>query len=332
MANDLRNWAKKQTVGDRNAKGILLELADIANADGVLWYAIPTIAATLEMSTKTVERGLAALVEKKIIVREDREQTKGKFTSKLTRLVIPENDWTEILIDRARRELEKQTQKPTVKLSDGDDFPTDNLTVGDEKPTDNLSETPENQQTNCPEPTDKLSTGQNDGQYIRDKELISETFNLKHQEEEKRECITLSNVRGNSRNPRKNSLSEISESKKLIVFAHPAVIGYAEIFPNEQIGLSTFEDLTVLLPEVEESVWLQTLREWRMNPKWKPDNIPDIVDRYRNNLKKYLKENKGNAGNGLQLSERERKKLDQFSREERIRNRVKQRDAERGIS
>ena len=201
MSNDIKNWAKKQTVGDRNAKCVFLELADVVNDDGFCWYSIPTIAATLEASPKTVERGFAYLVEKGFISREAREKTLGQFNSKLTRIIISETDRAEIAETRLnRRRFSTETGvSPTDKMTDGSTEPTDNLTDGEASPADNLTEIleieekppvilsvgGENHPSFCPPPSLNLSNGQFDAQYIRDKELISEP--LKESEERERE-------------------------------------------------------------------------------------------------------------------------------------------------
>lgn len=152
MANDIRNWAKRQTVGDRNAKGILLEIADLADPDGYCTYGIAAIASTLEMSTRTVERGFSVLQEKNLIRREEGEKEAGKFTSKNTQILIPEDDRQTILEARRKREMKRleETQTPPDILSGGKQ----------EKPSDKMTGGQIVQRSNCQKPSDKLSGGQ----------------------------------------------------------------------------------------------------------------------------------------------------------------------------
>jgi Helix-turn-helix domain len=173
MSNDIKNWAKRQTVGERNAKVILLEIADVADDDGYSWYSIPTIAATLEASTKTVERGIAYLVDKKIITRADRERKSGRYTSKGTQINISEDDWQKIQDIRAERKA-KSKLSPTDNLTDGNDSPTDNLTGGESKQQPNHSLPTDKMTYGETSPTDNLTVGQNDGQYTKNKDVFSE--------------------------------------------------------------------------------------------------------------------------------------------------------------
>lgn len=173
MSNDIKNWSKRQTVGERNAKVVLLEIADVANDDGYSWYSIPTIAATLEASTKTVERGIAYLVDKKIITRADRERKSGRYTSKGTQINISEDDWQEIRDARAARRA-KLRLLPTDNFSDGDDSPADKMTDGENENQSNYPPPPDKMTCGETSPTDNLTVGQNDGQYTKNKEVFSE--------------------------------------------------------------------------------------------------------------------------------------------------------------
>lgn len=161
-------WAKSQKVGDRNAKSVLLEIADCANEAGYSWYAIATIAETLEASPKTVERGLHYLESKNIITRTERTKQHGKFTSKGTQINIPEADWQQI---REARSIRRNRFRPSDNLTDGEDMPTDKLTDGEGAPSDNLSDGGEFQSVS---PSDNLTNGQNDALTISNKDVFLE--------------------------------------------------------------------------------------------------------------------------------------------------------------
>lgn len=283
MANDIKNWAKRQTVGDRAAKSVLLELADCANEDGYLWYAIPTIAATLEASPKTVERALCHLQEKGFIIRSDREKAGGRFTSKGTQLNISAKDWQAI---KAEREARRARHRPTDKLS-----------VGEEKPQDILTDGEDDRQTFCPPPTDKLTNGQNVCQTIKNKDDISEPS------EEPQEEISLSGT-GVRPPVREIPAHEIfgEESNEPLPEEHcptRAIAIYREIYPTAHLNGEQLEDFAKRLPEVEESVWRQNLLDWKLN-RWGSNNLSGIINRYRGELKKWQQQQNqgGTNGNG----------------------------------
>jgi DNA-binding transcriptional ArsR family regulator len=61
-------WARQQHVGDRAAKAVLRSLADQANADGICWPGVESIATDCEMDRSTVQRKLR-LLEKVGLIR-----------------------------------------------------------------------------------------------------------------------------------------------------------------------------------------------------------------------------------------------------------------------
>jgi len=71
---------------------------------------------------------------------------------------------------------------------------------------------------------------------------------------------------------------------------------YFEIFPNHQLDGENLKDFCNRLPEVEESVWRQTLLDWRL-ARYKASNIPGMISRYLKDLKEKHEEN-GGSKNG----------------------------------
>jgi hypothetical protein len=66
---------------------------------------------------------------------------------------------------------------------------------------------------------------------------------------------------------------------------------YQDVFPNHPIDGEVLKDFTARLPEVEESVWRQTLLDWRL-ARYKASNIPGMISRYQKDLKdKELEQN-----------------------------------------
>lgn len=304
MGNFIKNWAKRQKVGDRNAKGILLEIADCASDDtGYMWYAEKTIAETLEMSVKTVERGLAYLIEKKFICRSDREKVKGKFSSKGTQILISENDWQDIrakqAIARAKQsqpsdKLTDGEEKPQDNLSDGDTEPTDKLSDGGEKPQDKLTDGEENQPSICPKPAVNLSDGQFVSLTLNKEELIFEP------EEETENTNTVRAREG------PHSFGDF----RLFCLAGMAKELNVKDFPQKKDWTETLkwafaENFTFY--EVIECFKLLNAQHWRTSPV-----SPSALENNLPNLKKLRKEKPNGKSNGKPKS----KSTDSLSDEE----------------
>lgn len=73
-------WAVKQTVGDDQAKHLLLTLANFANDEGKAWPSITRLSKDTEMSRRTIFRKLDVLVEKGLIHREPKETPAGTYS------------------------------------------------------------------------------------------------------------------------------------------------------------------------------------------------------------------------------------------------------------
>ena len=67
-------------------KTVYIYLRDRADASGVCWPGIKTIASELGMSTRTVQRALDDLEDAGLIVKKQRRRKNGSLTSNLYRL------------------------------------------------------------------------------------------------------------------------------------------------------------------------------------------------------------------------------------------------------
>lgn len=68
------------------AKTVYIYLRDRADASGVCWPGIKTIAGELGLSTRTVQRALDDLEAAGLIVKKQRRRSNGSLTSNLYRL------------------------------------------------------------------------------------------------------------------------------------------------------------------------------------------------------------------------------------------------------
>ena len=73
-------WAVKQTVGDDQAKHLLLTLANFANDEAKAWPSITRLARDTEMARRTIFRKLDVLVEKGLISREQKVTPAGTYS------------------------------------------------------------------------------------------------------------------------------------------------------------------------------------------------------------------------------------------------------------
>jgi hypothetical protein len=100
---------------------------------------------------------------------------------------------------------------------------------------------------------------------------------------------------------------------------------YQDVFPNHPIDGEVLKDFTARLPEVEESVWRQTLLDWRL-ARYKASNIPGMISRYQKDLKdKELEQNASNNGKLSAKERREQSAINEITEIESIRARVEQR-------
>ncbi|HEX8637914.1 MAG TPA: hypothetical protein VF692_07630 [Pyrinomonadaceae bacterium] len=225
MANEIRNWAKPKHLGHTYAKQVLLEMADLSDDCGICDATIPQIAETLEVSTKSVERGIAFLEEIKLIERKEAKRKFGQFPQKITRINIPSEVKAKINDRRAKYGL-----APTDCQSDGEasqqtdsPLPTDSQPVGGD-----------NRQTDSPPPTDQESNGLTGCLNIGE----SEGLNL----EEHKEDFSFSA-------PARASAAHV----------------WREVYPESELDSEQELQLSNRLPEVVESVWRQNLLDWRLN-------------------------------------------------------------------
>lgn len=77
MGNDVLNWAKRVTVGGQTRKAVFLLLADHADDKGRAWPSQETLAATLEMSERTVRGAIKELVDSGLLTRKSRWRPDG---------------------------------------------------------------------------------------------------------------------------------------------------------------------------------------------------------------------------------------------------------------
>lgn len=73
-------WAVKQTVGDDQAKHLLLTLANFANDEGKCWPSITRLSKDTEMSRRTIFRKLDVLAEKGLLDREQKVTPAGTYS------------------------------------------------------------------------------------------------------------------------------------------------------------------------------------------------------------------------------------------------------------
>ena len=70
------------------AKAVYLYLRDRADAAGLCWPGIKTIAKELALSVRTVQRAMQDLEQAGLIQKEHRYRSNGSFTSNLYRLTV----------------------------------------------------------------------------------------------------------------------------------------------------------------------------------------------------------------------------------------------------
>jgi hypothetical protein len=75
------NWAEKQKVGSSSAKAVLLVLAKYANDEGFCWPSQETIAKATELSADTVQRWSAHLEKIRLLRRERRKSSGGRWSA-----------------------------------------------------------------------------------------------------------------------------------------------------------------------------------------------------------------------------------------------------------
>lgn len=89
MSGAALGWAKAQIAPTTIAKAVLVCLADYADADGVAWPSVPSLAKEVQVSDRTVQRALRALAECGIVSVTERVRQDGGQTSNGYQLAMP---------------------------------------------------------------------------------------------------------------------------------------------------------------------------------------------------------------------------------------------------
>ncbi len=79
------NWAWRQVLTP-TLKLVLMALADAADDHGVCWPSVSTLAKKCTVSTRTVQRSLRALIDRRLLIAEPRQRRDGSSTSNRYRL------------------------------------------------------------------------------------------------------------------------------------------------------------------------------------------------------------------------------------------------------
>jgi hypothetical protein len=85
------NWAWRQALTP-TLKLVLMALADAADDQGVCWPSVSTLAKKCTVSTRTVQRSLRALIDRRLLIAELRQRRDGSSTSNRYRLLIAGGD------------------------------------------------------------------------------------------------------------------------------------------------------------------------------------------------------------------------------------------------
>ena len=91
MSIAARDWALRQDIKPV-PKFVLVVLADAANAQGVCWPRVSTIACKVGVSSRTVQRAIQLLIRRELITAEQRYRGDGSCSSNLYRLLLEGGD------------------------------------------------------------------------------------------------------------------------------------------------------------------------------------------------------------------------------------------------
>ena len=89
MSFTASEWALRQALGPV-PKFVLVVLADAADDEGICWPRISTIAERVGVSTRTVQRAIQYLVQRKLVTVEPRLRPDGSSSSNRYRLMLTE--------------------------------------------------------------------------------------------------------------------------------------------------------------------------------------------------------------------------------------------------
>ncbi|MHC4092903.1 MAG: helix-turn-helix domain-containing protein [Planctomycetota bacterium] len=105
------NWAWQQPLSPA-LKLILMALADAADDGGISWPSVSTIAVKCNLSTRTVRRGIQALIVSGLLVSEPRYRRDGSCASNRYRLQLSGGDKLSLAPVRADRPPGQGRQGP----------------------------------------------------------------------------------------------------------------------------------------------------------------------------------------------------------------------------
>lgn len=92
MSGAAIGWAKAQRAPSVTAKAVLICLADYADENGVAWPSIPTLAAEVQASERTIQRCIRSLEEAGLLTRSERHRKDGGDTSNAYNLAMTPGD------------------------------------------------------------------------------------------------------------------------------------------------------------------------------------------------------------------------------------------------
>ena len=125
-----------------------------------------------------------------------------------------------------------------------------------------------------------------------------------------------------------DEIFEISEPQ-LDEISTTAIRIYRDVFPTAFLDGQVLTEFAARLPEVEESVWRQTLLDWRL-ARYKATNIPAMISRYKKDLAESKKEQNGKIqpNNFKSAAEiRDERAINAFNAKQQLRAKVAERNA-----
>ena len=112
MSLTASEWALRQALGPV-PKFVLVVLADAADDEGICWPRISTIAERVGVSTRTVQRAIKYLVQRKLVTVEPRQRSDGSSSSNRYRLMLKEGG------DNLSPSRDKLTPPPDTRVTQG---------------------------------------------------------------------------------------------------------------------------------------------------------------------------------------------------------------------
>lgn len=281
MGNKITNWAKEIKVGNGVAKAVLLCLADEAFDDdrGFVSVTQQQIAGVIEFDKRSVMRGLDFLeAEAQGLIRRIKTKNEtGKNNPNRYQILCPPETFVE---KEKPGDRESPIEPDLVTESHLDTEPSDreSLLNGQyPEPGDSLSP------LNDEKPGDSVSPST----PLKDKELLINSLS--------------------SAPPRARQKLSVDEAAELLEREQPgpdnpsptkAIKIFREVFPLYQLEGQQLDDFAKVLPEIEESVWRENLRYWRLG-NYQANNIGGMIERYHDKLAEFVKKRtKNQNGSG----------------------------------